>query len=144
MNTNTITGIQTPGSTFDGTWATANPVAWGFDTGGWIYREASSDPNFDPATLVGNGGTIPAATAVSTYGPSGDCGGPAGWGNCYGYVVNGNATLPGRPAVIDQPFGAGHAVLLGFDAWYRGWTTQEERVVLNAALFPSGPAIPAT
>jgi hypothetical protein len=35
-------------------------------------------------------------------------------------------------------------VLLGFDAWYRAWTTQEERVVLNAALYPSGPAIPAT
>ena len=144
VNVNTITGIQTPGATFDGTWATANPVAWGFDAGGWIYREASSDPNYDPATLAGNGGTIPAATAVSTYAPSGDCGGPTGWGNCYGYVVNGNTTLPGRPAVIDQPFGAGHAVLLGFDAWYRAWTTQAERVVLNAALYPSGPAIPAT
>ena len=56
VNTNTITGIQTPGATFDGTWATANPIAWGFDAGGWIYREASSDPNFDPATLGGNGG----------------------------------------------------------------------------------------
>ena len=110
VNTNTITGDQhararrsTPRGRH------ANPVAWGFDAGGWIYREASSNPDFDPATLGGNGGTIPAATAVATYGPSGDCGGPAGLGNCYGYVVNANATLPGRPAVIDQPFGAGHA-----------------------------------
>jgi hypothetical protein len=45
--------------------------------------------------------------------------------------------------VIDQPFGAGHAILLGFDAWFRAWTTQEERLVLNAVLYPTGSAIPA-
>jgi hypothetical protein len=144
VTTNTISGITTPGSTFDATWNTSNPVAWGFDAGGWIYREVNGDPNYDPATLAGNGTTIPGATAVATYGPAGDCGGPAGWGNCYGFVVNANTTLPGRPAVIDQPFGAGHAVFLGFDAWFRAWTTQEERVVLNAAFYPSGAAIPAT
>jgi hypothetical protein len=81
---------------------------------------------------------------VSTYAPAGDCGGPAGWGNCYGFEINANANLPGRSAVIDQPSGAGHAVFLGFDAWFRAWTTQEERLVLNAALYPSAPAIPAT
>jgi len=144
VSTNAITGITTPGSTFDATRNTSNPVAWGFDAGGWIYRETSGDPNYDPATLAGNGGTVPAATAVATYAPAGDCGGPAGWGNCYGYVVNANTTLPGRPAVIDQPFGAGHAVLLSFDAWFRAWTTQEERLVLNAVLYPAGAAIPAS
>jgi hypothetical protein len=144
VNTNMISGITTPGSTFDATWNTSNPVAWGFDAGGWIYRETNGDPNYDPSTLGGNGTTIPAATAVATYGPAGDCGGPAGWGNCYGFAVNANATLPGRPAAIDQPFGAGHGVFLGFDAWFRAWTTQEERLVLNAMLYPSGAAIPAT
>jgi hypothetical protein len=144
VNTNSISGLTTPGSTFDATWDTSNPVAWGFDAGGWIYRETNGDPNFDPATLAGNGGTIPAATAVSTYAPAGDCGGPAGWGNCYGFVVNANTTLPGRPAVIDQPFGSGHAIMLGFDAWFRAWTTQEERLVLNGVLYPSGSAIPAS
>jgi hypothetical protein len=144
VNTNSISGLTTPGSTFDATWATTNPVAWGFDAGGWIYRETNGDPNYDPATLGGNGSTIPAATAVSTYGPAGDCGGPAGWGNCYGYVVNANTSLPGRPAVIDQPFGSGHSVLLGFDAWFRAWTTQAERIVLNAVLYPAGAAIPAS
>ena len=142
VNTNTIAGISTPGSTFDATWNTSDPVGWGFDAGGWIYREASSNPAFDPATLAGNGGTIPAATAVATYAPAGDCGGPAGFGNCYGYQINGNANLPGRPAVIDQPFGSGHAIMLGFDAWYRAWTTQDERLVLNAILYPHGAAIP--
>jgi Zinc carboxypeptidase len=144
VNTNTISGLTTPGSTFDATWNTANPVAWGFDAGGWIYRETNGDPTYDPTTLAGNGTTIPAATAVSTYAPAGDCGGPAGWGNCYGYVVNANATLSGRPAVIDQPFGGGHAVLVGFDAWFRAWTTAEERLVLNAVLYPAGPSIPAS
>jgi hypothetical protein len=142
-NTNTVSGISTPGSTFDATWNTADPVAWGFDSGGWIYRETSGDPNFDPATLAGNGGSIPAATAVATYAPAGDCGGPAGFGNCYGYEINANANLPGRPAVIDQPFGAGHGVMLGFDAWYRAWTTQDERLVLNAILYPRSAAVAA-
>jgi hypothetical protein len=143
VNTNAVSGLTTPGSTFDATWSTSNPVAWGFDAGGWIYRETSGDPNFDPATLAGNGSTIPAATAVATYAAAGDCGGPAGFGNCYGFVVNANANLSGRPAVIDQPFGAGHAVILGFDAWFRAWTTEEERLVLNAVLYPTGSAIPA-
>jgi hypothetical protein len=35
-------------------------------------------------------------------------------------------------------------VLLGFDAWFRAWTTQEERVVVNAIFYPAGPAIPAS
>jgi hypothetical protein len=144
VNTNTVSGLTTPGSLFDATWNTSDPVGWGFDAGGWIYRETNGDPVYDPATLAGNGGTIPAATAVATYAPAGDCGGPPGFGNCYGYEVNANANLPGRPAVIDQPFGAGHAVMLGFDAWYRAWTTQDERLVLNGILYPSGSAIPPT
>jgi hypothetical protein len=142
LNTNTVSGISTPGSTFDANWDTSDPAGWGMDSGGWIYRESSGDPVFDPATLAG-GGAIPAATAVATYAPAGDCGGPAGFGNCYGYEINANANLPGRPAVVDQPFGSGHAIMLGFDPWYRAWTTQEERLVLNAILFPTGTAIPA-
>ena len=159
LNTSTITGLSTPGSTFDGVFSTSTAAGWGFDKGGWIYRSASGDPTFNPATMVGNGTTIPAPTAVVTYGPSGDCGGPVfdisstarGYSNCYGYQVNANSTLPaansstplpGRPAVVDQPFGAGHAILIGFDAWYRMWTWQEERLVLNGVLYPSGSAIP--
>lgn len=143
LNTSTISGVSTPGSTFDATWNTSDPAGWGMDAGGWIYRESSNDPNFDPATLAGDGGAIPAATAVATYAPAGDCGGPAGFGNCYGYEIKANANLPGRPALVDQPFGSGHAVMLGFDPWYRAWTTQEERLVLNAILYPTGTAIPA-
>jgi hypothetical protein len=135
LNTNAVSGLSTPGSTFDATWDTSDPEAWGFDAGGWVYRESSGDPVFDPATLAGNG-TVPAAKAVATYAPAGDCGGPAGFGNCYGYEVNANASLPGRPVVVDQPFGSGHAIMLGFDPWYRAWTTEEERLVLNAVLYP--------
>ena len=142
LNTNTIPGISTPGSTFDASFNTSNPVAWGFDAGGWIYRESSNDPNYDPATLAG-AGAIPAATAVATFSPAGDCGGPAGFGNCYGYEINANANLPGRPAVVDQPFGAGHAIMLGFNPYFRAWVTAEERLVLNAILFPTGSSVPA-
>jgi hypothetical protein len=44
---------------------------------------------------------------------------------------------------VDQPFGSGHAIMLGFDPWYRAWTTEEERLVLNSLLYPAGTAIPA-
>src|SRR5262249_50436299 len=99
-----------------------------------------NDPNFDPATLAGNGSTIPAATAVATFAPAGDCGGPAGFGNCYGYEINAHANLPGRPAVGDQPLRAGHPAPPGSRPRHPAWTTQEERLVLNAVLFPAGPA----
>jgi hypothetical protein len=159
LNTVSISGLSTPGSTFGGVFSTATPAGWGFDTGGWIYRSATGDPTFNPSTMVGNGTTIPAPSAVATYAASGDCGGPIldlsstqhGYSNCYGYEVNANSTLPaantslpfpGRPAVVDQPFGSGHAILIGFDPWYRAWTLQEERIVLNGVLYPTGSAIP--
>src|SRR5439155_992028 len=71
LNTASISGLSTPGSTFDGNFSTATPAGWGFDAGGWIYRSATSDPAFNPSTMVGNGTTIPTPTAVATYGPSG-------------------------------------------------------------------------
>ena len=39
--------LLTPGSTFDATFDTTNPVAWGFDLGGWIYRDSNGNPVFD-------------------------------------------------------------------------------------------------
>jgi hypothetical protein len=57
-------------------------------------------------------------------------------------IANANANLPGQPAMVDQPFGSGHAIMLGFDPWYRAWTMQEERLVLSAVLYPAGAAIP--
>ncbi len=96
LNTNTIAGISTPGSTFDASWNTADPAGWGLDAGGWVYRESNNDPVFDPATLAGNGSTVPAATAVATYSPAATAAGRP-FGNCYGYEINANANLPGRP-----------------------------------------------
>ena len=32
--------------------------------------------------------------------------------------------------MIGQPFGAGHAIMVGFDPWYRAWTTEGERLVV--------------
>ena len=58
----------------------------------------------------------------------------------YGYDVNatGANQLANRPAMIDQPFGAGHALLLGTDPFYRAWTDGQERLVLNGVLYPIG------
>jgi hypothetical protein len=142
LNTSAISGLNTPGTTFDATFDTTNPVAWGFDEGGWIYRDASGDPTFDATTLAGNGTTIPAATAVVSYAGSAASGGL----RAYGYQVNalGAGKLDGRPAVVDQPLGSGHAVMIGFDPFFRAWKEQDERIVLNAVLYPLGASLAAS
>jgi hypothetical protein len=142
LNTQSISGLTTPGTTFDAKFDTANPVAWGFDAGGWVYRDGTSNPVYDPATLAGNGSTIPAAKAAVSYGGDGG----ANPLRAYGYQVNatGAGKLDTRPAVVDQPVGAGHAVMIGFDPFFRAWKEQDERLVLNAVLYPLGAALPAT
>ena len=126
VNTTSISGLLTPGSTFQATFDTRNPVAWGFDEGGWIYRSENGDPVYDPSTLGD------AVAAVSYAKP----------GKSFGYQVNavGPDKLDGRPAVIDQPFGAGHVVLLGFNPFFRAWHEGSERMALNALLYPTIPA----
>jgi Zinc carboxypeptidase len=131
--------LTTPGTTFSAEFDTADPVAWGFDEGGYIYRDASStstDPVFDPATLAGEG-AIPAATAAASYATS---------LQAYGYSCDAleEGHLPGRPYVVDQPFGAGHATVLGSDPYFRAWNSGAQRLVINAILYPTLTSIPAT
>jgi hypothetical protein len=137
LNTQTLTpAITTPGSTYDGTFDTTNPVAWGFDKGGFIYRDATSNAVYNPTTLTGNGGSIPAASAPVTYKIG---------GKSYGYEVNsvGPGRLDGRPAVVDQPFGAGRAFLFASDPFFRAWHESVERQALNALIYPLGAVLPA-
>ncbi len=147
VDTTAIPNLITPGSMFDATFNTTNPVGYGFDRGGWIYRDGSGNPVINPATLAGSG-PIPNATAVVSYGGTFEPGGPQL--QTYGYQVNaveqpgGTApTLDGRPAVVDQPFGEGHATLVGFDPFYRSWREQDERLVLNAVLYPLAAPVAA-
>ncbi len=131
--------LTTPGTTFSAEFNTADPVAWGFDEGGYIYRDSSStstDPVFDGTTLAGEG-AIPAATAAASYASS---------LQAYGYQCNGldAGHLPGRPYIIDQPFGAGHATVIGSDPYFRAWNSGAQRLVMNAILYPTGTAIPAS
>jgi hypothetical protein len=128
LNTASIAGLLTPGSTFDATFDVTNPVAWGFDLGGWIYRDSTNNPVFDPAT-VQNG------VAVVKYANTPD--------EKYGYEVNA-AALAGRPAVVDAASGQGRSVLIGFNPFFRSWKEQDERLVLNAALYPKGAAVTAS
>ncbi len=120
-----------------------DPAGWGFDAGGWIYRESSNDPNFDPATLARRRRRHPPATAVATLRPGRRLRWPGRVRQLLRLRGQRQRQPARRPAVVDQPFGAGHAIMLGFDPWYRAWTTQEERLVLNAILYPAGTAIPA-
>ena len=136
LNTQSLGGLTTPGSTFDSTVDTTSPAAWGFDAGAFIYRSVSSEPNYDPSTLAGTPPAIPAAKAAVSY---------ANPLKSYGYHVGatGPGRLDGRPVVVDQPFGSGRAVLVGVNAFFRSWHETAERWVLNGALMPTGAVIAA-
>lgn len=118
-------GLLSPGATFDATFDTGNPVAWGFDLGGWIYRESNTNPVFD-------GGTVGTGTSVVRYKATPD--------EKYGFEANATP-LWNRPAVVEQPYGSGRSVLFGFNPFYRSWKEQDERLVLNAALYPKGGVV---
>ena len=114
---------------------TASPAAWGFDDGGFIYRDSSGNPIYDPGTMNGNGSTIPPATAAVSYAdPLKSLG--------FSRNATGPGKLDGRPDVVDQPFGSGRAIMIGHDAFYRSWKEVDERVVLNALLYPTTAALP--
>jgi hypothetical protein len=128
--------MSTPGSTFTATYRpTSSPAAWGFDDGGFIYRDSSGNPIYDPGTMNGNGSTIPPATAAVSYAdPLKSLG--------FSRNATGPGKLDGRPDVVDQPFGSGRAIMIGHDAFYRSWKEIDERVVLNALLYPTTAALP--
>jgi hypothetical protein len=131
--------LRTPGTAFSASFDTEDPVAWGFDQGGYIFRDSSStntDPVFDPTTLPG-GGVVPDATAAVSYSSSLDA---------FGYQCNAlnQGRLPGRPYVVDQPFGAGHATMIGSNPFFRAWNSGAQRLVLNGVLYPNtGVVAPA-
>jgi hypothetical protein len=127
--------FSTPGSIFTATFHTSSPVAWGFDDGGFIYRDATGNPIYDPSTMNGNGTTIPAAAEAVEYAdPLKSLG--------FSRSATGAGKLDGRPHVVDQPFGAGRAVMFGHNPFYRSWKEGDERVVLNALLYPKTAAQP--
>ena len=135
--TNQASALQTPGTMFLASFDTNNPVSWGFDNGGFIYRQASSSPVYDPSTLPGTPATpIPDTNVAISY---------ANPTTAFGYSCNatGPGELEGRPYATDSTFGAGHSTVLGSDPWYRSWVDVEWRMALNGALYPTGASIPA-
>jgi hypothetical protein len=127
--------FSTPGSTFTATYTTSSPAAWGFDDNGFIYRDATGNPIYDEGSMAGNGTTIPPASAAVRYAnPLRSLG--------FSRSATGPGKLDGRPDVVDQPFGAGRAIMIGHDAFYRSWKELDERVVLNALLYPTTAALP--
>jgi hypothetical protein len=127
--------LQTPGTMFTAEFDTDNPVAWGFDNGGFIYRQASSSPVYNPATLPGTVPTIPDTNVAISYAT------PL---TAFGYSCNAVSPgeLPGRPYATDSKFGSGHSTVLGSNPWYRSWVDVEWRMALNGALYPTGGSIP--
>ena len=88
----------------------SNPLAWGFDKGGFLYRDQEvNNAIYAPASLAGGTGTgntaVLPATAPIRYKVG---------GKSYGFEQN--SIGPGRldgllGPVVDQPFGAGRAFL---------------------------------
>ncbi|MEU7800211.1 M14 family zinc carboxypeptidase [Micromonospora arborensis] len=100
---------------------TASPVALGRPAEDFEFN--NSDPILNPTTT---------GTNVLSY-PSGD----TFWAN--GYTV-GEDTLKGTAAVVDEPTGAGRAVLFAFNPLFRAYNENGLHLVANALLYPAGAA----
>ncbi|MGC4768908.1 M14 family zinc carboxypeptidase [Micromonospora sp. DT44] len=98
---------------------TDNPVALGRPAEDFEFN--NSDPVLTPSST---------GTNVLTY-PAGD----TFWAN--GYTV-GADTLRGTAAVVDEPTGAGRAVLFAFNPLFRAYNENGLHLVANALLYPPG------
>lgn len=128
---NTTTNGPTGGIPVKVDFDTSSPLSWGFDNGGFLFR-ASGAITFDPATL-GAGATsaitYPNPTLRFAYSDPIDA------------STNQISRLNGKPAAVDQAFGAGRVTLLSVDPTFRAWMEGAERIVVNGVLYPNGPAI---
>ncbi|MFI6785019.1 hypothetical protein [Micromonospora sp. NPDC050276] len=98
-----------------------SPVASGRPAEDFEFN--NSDPILNPSTT---------GTNVLTY-PTGD----TFWAN--GYTVGADA-LKGTAAVVDEPTGAGRAVLFAFNPLFRAYNENGLHLVANALLYPAGQA----
>ncbi|GAB4106476.1 M14 family metallopeptidase [Micromonospora taraxaci] len=98
---------------------TSSPVASGRPAEDFEFN--NSDPILNPSTT---------GTNVLTY-PTGD----TFWAN--GYTV-GADILKGTAAVVDEPTGAGRAVLFAFNPLFRAYNENGLHLVANALLYPAG------
>lgn len=128
---NTTTNGPTGGIPVEVDFDTDSPLSWGFDNGGFLFR-ASGAITFDPATL-GTGAT----SAITYPNPT--------LRFAYSDPIDANTNqisrLNGKPAAVDQAFGAGTATMLSIDPTFRAWTEGAERIVLNGVLYPNDPVI---
>ncbi len=60
--------LTTPGTAFNADFTVTSPVAWGFDEGGYIYRQSSNDPVIDPATLGTGNVAVNYPTTLKAFG----------------------------------------------------------------------------
>jgi Zinc carboxypeptidase len=100
---------------------TTSPVAAGRPAEDFQFN--NDDPILTPST---------SGTNVVTY-PRGD----TFWHN--GYTVAAD-TLKGTSVVVDEPTGAGHAVLFAFNPLFRAYNENGLELVANALLRPAGTA----
>ena len=96
-----------------------SPVAAGRPAEDFEFN--NSDPILTPSTT---------GTNVVTY-PVGD----TFWSN--GYTVHAD-TLKGTSVVVDEPTGAGRAVLFAFNPLFRAYNDSGLQLVANALLYPAG------
>ena len=116
-------GFQIPGASLRIELDAGDPLAWGFDGETFVFDNA--DPILQP------GG----ARVVGSY-PTGERFFASGY-------TEGAGALRGTAAVLDQPAGAGRALLMSFDPNFRAYTEAGERLFANAVLYPAPPAAAA-
>ncbi|WP_371785772.1 M14 family zinc carboxypeptidase [Streptosporangium subroseum] len=112
------TGYQVVGSHFRVDVANENPVGIGRPAEDFQFN--NGDPILNPSQT---------GTNILTY-PSDD----TFWAN--GYTVKSDA-LMGTTALVDEPTGAGHAVLFAYNPLFRAYNDNGLHLVANALLYPT-------
>ncbi|GLW22326.1 M14 family zinc carboxypeptidase [Microbispora triticiradicis] len=113
------TGYQVIGSHFRVDVSAGSPVALGRPAEDFQFN--NGDPILNPSQTGVN---------VLTY-PSGD----TFWSN--GYTVGAEA-LKGTASLVDEPNGAGHAVLFAYNPLFRAYNENGIHLLANALLYPAG------
>ncbi|MEW9528034.1 M14 family zinc carboxypeptidase [Microbispora sp. NPDC049125] len=115
------TGYQVVGSHFRVDVAQGSPVALGRPAEDFQFN--NGDPIINPSTTGRN---------VLTYPSDGTF-----WSNGY---TKGADALKGTAALVDEPTGAGHAVLFSYNPLFRAYNENGIHLVANALLYPGQAA----
>ena len=124
-----LRAISTPGSIYDGAFDTTSPLAWGYRHRRLDLPRPRGQRQLRPGDAGRPAARIPAPKVAGALRRRPRRQRPRCTSTASTSTPAARASWPAAPAMIDQPFGAGRALLFGVNPFYRAWIDGEERLV---------------